>query len=254
MLTAHHAYLTALVAGALLWGAPVRAQGAPASVGGRVLRRETRSPVDGARIAVLGTGLVAITDSAGAFHFLVVPPGVRVIQVRVVGYEPGNWIVQLSEGQQFQQDLELEGRPVEVEGVTVTARSGDTWRSEAGFEARRQAGRGYFLTRTEIEARRLPTIADLLRGAPGVMVTCRGSGGCAVILGRNIGRACRPEYFLDGYPATFATGPNFPINQIRGVEVYRDQSETPVEFQRPGLRCGVIAIWTVEPGDRSIHD
>jgi hypothetical protein len=55
---------------------------------------------------------------------------------------------------------------------------------------------------------------------------------------------------LYGLTAYFATGLNFPINQIRGVEIYRDASEIPVEFLRPNMRCGVIAIWTIEPGDR----
>jgi hypothetical protein len=226
------------------------AQGAPGSIGGRVLRRAARTPVEGARISIVGTALVTSTDSAGQFLLAAVAPGVRVVQVRAVGYEPGSWIIQLGEGQRFRQDLEVEPRPVEVSGVTVTARGSDTWRTEAGFEERRRMGRGVFYTREEIETRRPPTVADLLRNAPGVNVTCRGMGGCTIILGRNTGRTCRPEYFLDGFTANFATGPNFPINQIRGVEIYRDASEIPVEFLRPNMRCGVIAIWTIEPGDR----
>lgn len=235
---------------AVLWATALDAQQPSASIAGRVLRRGTGSPVDGARVTVLGTALVTFSDSGGVFHFQTVPTGVRVVQVRSVGYEPGSWIVQLSDGQQFRQDLEVVALPVEVAGVTVTGRPGDDWRTEAGFEARRQAGRGWYITREEIAIRRPESIADLLRGAPGVTVTCRGVGGCLVGFGRSVGRRCTPEYFLDGYPATFATGPTFPINQIRGVEVYRDQSETPVEFQRAGLRCGVIAIWTIEPGER----
>jgi hypothetical protein len=241
----------ALLAAALCWSsADLGAQALGATIGGRVVRREAGTPVDGARVAVLGTGLAVVSDSTGGFAIPDVPPGVRVIQVRAVGYEPGTWIVQLGEGQQFRQDLELNAFPIEVAGVTVRGEPAGDWRTPAGFERRRQAGRGFFLTQGDIESRRPRTIADLLRAVPGASVTCRGAYGCYIGLGRNVGRLCRPEYFLDGYPATFATGPAFPINQIRGVEVYRDQSETPMEFQRPGLRCGVIAIWTIEPGDR----
>jgi hypothetical protein len=57
-------------------------------------------------------------------------------------------------------------------------------------------------------------------------------------------RGCRPEFFLDGFPASFSTGPNFPMRGVLGVEIYRTASETPVEFHRPNLMCGVIAVWS----------
>ena len=218
-----------------------------AVIGGRLLARESRAPIEGAHVTVLGTGLSTWTDSSGRFAFSSVPAGVRVVQARIVGYGVGSWIIQLDEGQAFSQDLEMEAIAIEVGGVTVTAQPDQGWRSEAGFERRRQNQRGYFFTRSEILGRRAPTIAELLRTVPGVLTTCRANS-CVVQMGRTEGRRCAVEYFLDGFPATLATGPNFPVNQLRGVEVYRDPSEVPVEFQRPGLRCGVIAIWTSEPG------
>ncbi len=57
-------------------------------------------------------------------------------------------------------------------------------------------------------------------------------------------RRCRPEFYLDGFPASLATGPNFPALGVKGVEIYLSPVETPPEFQRPNLRCGVIVIWT----------
>jgi len=79
------------------------------------------------------------------------------------------------------------------------------------------------------------------------LLTTYSSRSCIVRMLRGT-RPCLPEYFLDGFPATFATGPDFPVSQIRGVEIYRNHFEAPAEFQRPNLSCGVIAIWTVEPG------
>jgi hypothetical protein len=166
--------------------------------------------------------------------------------VHAIGFAVGSWVVQLDEGQSFRQTFELAPRAVEVEGVTVTGREADTWRSELGFEERRRQGQGYFVTREQILQRNAPTVAELLRTVPSVMNICN-SRGCQIRLPSSSG-PCSPEFFLDGYPATFSTGPNFPLAQIRGVEVYRDQFSVPAEFQRPNLRCGVIAIWTVEPG------
>jgi hypothetical protein len=233
--------------------APAAGQEATASLGGSVTARGTLRAVEGARMTVLGTPLVAFTDSAGRFLVPAVPAGVRVLQARAIGYETGSWIVQLTAGQNFRQPIELEPRPIVVEGMTVEGQAHD-WRSPAAFDRRRATGRGHFITREEIRNRRAENVADLLRTVPGVHAQCRGLANCVVTVGRTQGRSCRPEYFLDGFPATFSTGPVFPINQIRGVEVYRDPSEVPVEFQRPNLRCGVIAIWTVDPGDRLDRD
>ena len=230
-------------------GAPAHAQQVPASVQGTLMDRASGTPVDGARVAILGFGLAVSSDSAGHFRLTGLAPGVRVLQIRAIGYATGSWLLQLGEGQELVQDFDLERRDVPVKGVDVVAQPERSWRTEEAFEQRRISGRGFFITRQDIQNRRANTLADLMRIVPGVMTTCR-SGNCVVQMGRST-RQCRPEYFLDGYPATFSTGPNFPINVvgIRGVEIYRDPSEVPQEFQRPGLLCGIIAIWTIEPGE-----
>jgi hypothetical protein len=235
------------VALAVLAAAAARAARAQtATVAGSLVDRTSRIPVEGARVAVLGTGLGASTDSGGRFELVGVPSGVRVVQIRAIGYAVGSWMVELGEGQVLRQVFELEARAVQLDSVTVTAAAYTGWRSEAGFEERRGRRVGFFLSRQEIQQRHANTIGDLMRVVPGLMTTCR-QNSCVVRMERGT-QNCQPEYFLDGYPATFSTGPNFPITQIRGVEIYRDRFETPAEFQRPNLQCGVIAIWTVEPG------
>jgi hypothetical protein len=217
-------------------------------IGGILLDRTTRIPIEGARVNVLGTTLRTSSDSAGRFDVAGVPPGVRVIQARAVGYAIGSWMVELGEGQRLNQVFELDGRTLTVDSVTVVAEGDQSWRSEAGFEHRRRTASGFFLTREEIRQRRAETISDLIRVVPGVVTSCRGRN-CVVLMPQAT-RPCSPEYFLDGYPATFATGPTYPANQIRGVEIYRSRFDVPAEFQRPNLTCGVIAIWTIEPGTR----
>ncbi|MFI5208694.1 MAG: carboxypeptidase-like regulatory domain-containing protein [Gemmatimonadales bacterium] len=223
---------------------PLAAQ--TATVGGSLVNRESKTPVEGARISIIGTSLGASSDAEGRFQVTGVPAGVRVMQVHAIGFAVGSWVVQLDEGQAFHQTFELAPRALEVEGVTVAGREDDTWRSERGFEERRQRGLGFFVTREQILQRNAPTVAELLRTVPSVMNICN-SRGCQTRLPSSKG-PCSPEFFLDGYPATFSSGPNFPLSQIRGVEVYRDQFSVPSEFQRPNMTCGVIAIWTVEPG------
>lgn len=250
MISRRFGLCVAICAGLLISSFVVRgaeAQLAPGRITGRLLDREHRHPVEGARVTVLGTPISAITDSAGRFVLMDVPAGVRVVQIRAIGYAVGSWMVELSEAQHMSHEFEIEARPVQVSGVTAVGVNTD-WRSEAGFERRRAHGAGVFLTREEIASRRAIDITDLLRSITGIVSACTPRG-CVIRMARST-RQCTPEFFLDGFPATFATGPNFPVNQIRGVEVYRSEFEVPGEFQRPGLRCGVIAIWTIEPGER----
>lgn len=216
-----------------------------ATVSGSLVNRDSHGPVEGAHVSVIGTALGASSDAEGRFSLSGVPAGVHVMQVHAIGFVVGSWVVQLTDGQVMRQTFELAPRVVEVEGVTVTGRE-DTWRSEAAFDIRRQRGQGFFITRDQIQQRNAATITDLLRTVPGVMTACDNRG-CVVRMARSTTQ-CQPEYYLDGYPATISTGPNFPINQIRGVEVYRDRFEAPPEFQRGNYNCGVIAIWSVEPG------
>ncbi len=234
------------IAAAAALAAVAHAQQAPGRIVGTLVDRVSRSGIEGARVAVLGTALVALSDTGGRFVLEAVPPGVRVVQVRVLGYAMGSWVVELGEAQVLHHTFEMEPRPVLVAGVDVTGANAD-WRSEAGFEQRRARGNGVFLTREEIARRGAADIAQLMRTVPGIMTTCTRSG-CTVRMQRS-SRLCFPEYFLDGFPATFATGPSYPTHMVRGVEVYRSEFETPAEFQRPNLRCGVIAIWTHSPGE-----
>ena len=57
-------------------------------------------------------------------------------------------------------------------------------------------------------------------------------------------RDCRPDYFVDAFPATYSTSLDMPTTGIIGVEIYRTLSETPLEFVRGNGQCGTIVIWT----------
>lgn len=215
---------------------------------GSLIDRNTRRPVEGARVNVLGTSLGTSSDTAGRFDVRGVPAGVRVIQVRAIGYVVSSWVVSLGEGQTLEQTFELEGRSLPVDSITVTADMPESWRTEAGFERRRARGGGWFITHDDILRRRAETLGELMRSVPGVLMSCRFRS-CSVVMEEGT-KACTPEYFLDGFPASNSTGPGFPLQQIRGVEIYSSRFSVPAEFQRANLQCGVIAIWTIDPGSK----
>jgi hypothetical protein len=106
----------------------------------------------------------------------------------------------------------------------------------------RAKGGGYFITEEQLKDQHPVTLVEVLRTVPGVYTWCNANH-CRAIMERTT-PPCSPEYFLDGYPATLASGPDFPMQGIRAVEVYGDVFSVPIEFQKIDLQCGVIALWT----------
>jgi hypothetical protein len=234
----------ALAAWTAALAAPAAAQQPPptSAVRGVVLNRQTRAPVEGALARLSFTGKSATADSAGRFALTGLKPGVGLLQVRAVGYQVGSWAVRLAADMALSDTFELEPVTVRLSEVVVPGKPDEYWRSPAGFEARRRRGGGYFVTEEQIRQQQPLTLVEVLRTIPGVMTACNYNG-CQVRMTRS-STPCSPEYFLDGYPATFATGPGFPIQGIRGIEVYPDVFSVPIQFQKIHLYCGVIAIWT----------
>jgi len=66
-------------------------------------------------------GGAAVTDSEGRYEIPGVPPGVRRIRVERIGYRPHHVEVVVPPGARLVVDLELEGDPVLVKGLTVRA-------------------------------------------------------------------------------------------------------------------------------------
>ncbi|HXL33551.1 MAG TPA: carboxypeptidase regulatory-like domain-containing protein [Gemmatimonadales bacterium] len=235
MLHSTFAFALSLAAtlGVPAWAA---AQAVTANLTGRVVNRETRDAVQGARVVLVGTGAAAISDSAGRFRYGGLAPGDHRFEVRAIGYAKGVWLLRLGPGEQ-QHEFELDVLSYELTGVVVEAHG-----SLAEFERRRLRGMGFFFTQEEIERRHAVTLSDLIRGVPGVQTTCR-QGSCVILMARST-RGCRPEYYLDGFPASFSVGSDFQVQGIYGVEVYRTASEAPVQYRKPELRCGVILLWS----------
>lgn len=227
---------------ALLIAAP-RASGQVVSgaIAGRLVDHATHTPVVGAEVFVLGIRRPVITDSNGSFLHQGLRPGTNVVQVRRVGYVKTEWPIRVPEGEVVEALLEVEQvpfvlPPAIIEGDPTTL---PTW--YRGFEQRRTARRGQFVTRAQIE-RQDPssTLGEMLRSLNGLGVRCSRTG-CAIRMTR--WQNCQPLYYQDGLPVFAGTAEQFLAMDIYGVEVY-GLSDVPTEFQRANLRCGVIAIWT----------
>lgn len=219
--------------------AQVRRTGALAA---QVVDQATRQPIPGVRVQLVGTRVAAFTDSAGRFGMEGLPNGEVSFEARALGYRQRRWQVVLPVGTTVERVFEMEPVSLALDTVRVAAPEDRNWRSASGFETRRRRGIGYFITQEMIEERQANSAKDLLVIVPGVWTSCR-AGRCDVQMMAS-GKNCVPEWFLDGFPATNATGWDFPARTIGAIEVYRSLFEVPPEFQRSNLRCGVIAIWS----------
>ncbi|TMB98757.1 MAG: hypothetical protein E6J42_05215 [Chloroflexi bacterium] len=230
-------------------GVPVQAQAQAhaatptAGISGQVVNQQSRIPVSGARVNLIGTRLQSATDSAGRFTQASLGAGTYILEVRAIGYGVTSWVLRLADGELVDYVFELEPLGVDLDPIVVEGRPGYFQRRMQEFEERRRAGRGIFITRDQIAASHATTMVDLLRGIPGVRLNCR-SGVCTAQMTRTAHGVCAADWVVDGMPATVSSTPHLPVVGIVAVEIYRSPSEAPAEFLKADSDCGVIAIWT----------
>jgi hypothetical protein len=192
-------------------------------------------------------------DARGVVVLRLRQPGAYRVQVQRAGYDDASVQVEVG-GEQVLTEIRLAQRPFALDTVIAMAQL-DNERGRQAFERRRSLGLGVFLDSAYLE-RRVGTVAfagDLLQGVPGVYVHRRG-------LGESVPRSDRGwrcmVMLLDGRPVQmqFRDGGRRMLHHmigprdVRAVEVYREFSEVPQEFQmyaNQGINnCGVYLYWT----------
>jgi len=131
------------------------------------------TPARHALVSIDGVGAAehALTDSAGVAHMYTVPTGTRVVEVRLLGYEPARATVDIDPELETQLAVSLERAVQVLPAVNVIARS-----AAGEFESRRKRGQGYFITPEMIAEQRALFTTDLVAGVPGMTVTTTPDG------------------------------------------------------------------------------
>lgn len=213
-----------------------------------VLSRETGEPLEGATVAVAGTRIAAATNAAGVLRLAGVPLGTQTVEVRRLGYAPRLRLVHLRPGRAVAATFSMEVQPIAVAEIRVRGEraSAHDYLRESGFERRRAAGLGSFVTRREIEEARPRFLSDVLRRVPGLVFYPNNVRGDAyVAVARNGGAPCPIQYYVDGQIIGHGFNADEVVaDDVEGVEIYRGAAQVPAEFNRRAARCGVIVIWT----------
>src|SRR5436305_322599 len=82
----------------LLLPAPAPAQQRPATISGRLIDQDSRAPVGGARIALVGTRFGVTGASVGQFSQGGLAPGIYVVQVHAIGYSTTSLVLRVAPG------------------------------------------------------------------------------------------------------------------------------------------------------------
>jgi iron complex outermembrane receptor protein len=129
---------------------------------GKVIDRETSSPLTGVSVIIVELKQGDVTDAKGAFSFEKIKAGQYTIICQIIGYEQLKASIALSD-RNLKQDFYLKPNPVELPAVTVTGE-----RNQAGLTESSQSLA--VLTPRELEKHRGQTLGETLKEIPGVTV------------------------------------------------------------------------------------
>jgi hypothetical protein len=203
-------------------------------------------PLEGAQLLLIGTQLGARSDDQGKFRLAGLPAGTQSVEIRQIGYKPRRYAVDLAPHHETQLAAVLEDRAQVLDPVQVTAKKED----KTGFEQRRKSGFGTYLTHEDIERRGVINTTDIFRTIAGVQMVWDGMRYIPQMTRATMGGGggiCPIQYIVDGNP--YAAGQEDIDNvvspdRIEGIEIYKSQTDTPMEFQQGSGQCGTIVIWT----------
>ncbi|HUF28773.1 MAG TPA: SusC/RagA family TonB-linked outer membrane protein [Gemmatimonadaceae bacterium] len=176
------------------------------SVAGVVIDQTTRQPIVAAQVTVAGTQLGTTTSRDGRFLLPAVPVGERTIRVVFIGYAAGERVVQVAPGATVTADLELRPSAVVLEGVLISAVTGQSAR-------RRELGTNSgLLTSSQLELAPITSVSTALTArVPGVSLqsvsgTVGGSQRIRIRGANSLSLSNEPLIFIDGVLSTNSKG------------------------------------------------
>ncbi len=165
---------------ALLVSAPSAGEGQQrgAVITGHVRDAASGAAAPGAIVALEGTSITSIADSAGAYRIAGAPAGPQVLFVRRVGYAPARVAITVPPTGTLVRDLELAVSPLQLQDVTVTA--------DAAGRARGELGTASVIDRDAIAVQSATSLAGILELVPGVPLAPPGLDGVQQIALRSV--------------------------------------------------------------------
>jgi hypothetical protein len=222
---------------------------AQAAITGVISEDSSKTKLAGVEIVVQALDRKVTTDTAGRFTMGGLAHGIHTILVRSIGYQPILLRAYLVTNDTLEVDLSIRKAVVELAPLEVTASAIPFGLND--FEQRRLAGFGWFIDWTRLRKEEYRRTSDLFRSTPGVRIKYDRTGQAFLASSRN---GCPMQIVLDGLaiykPTGLATSGSPPsidlwsIANLDAIEVYRGESETPIQYTGKGAGCGTVILWT----------
>ena len=206
------------------------AQGETGRIVGTITGTESRLPIQGVRVTLLGTQLTVTTNPDGRFTLAGVTPGLHRIRTSAIGYTPVIIdSIPVRAGQTATADISLKHQTVQLEQIVVTGYGSLAKRDVTGAIGQVAAA--------EIKQQPVTNAIDAIKGRiPGVDIVSTGNkpgdGVRVRIRGqRSLKASNDPLYVLDGIPMAGGIGDLNP-SDIESIEVLKDASATAIYGSR----------------------
>lgn len=218
---------------------PVRVHYGNGRLTGVVVAGATGKALSGAQVSIVGGPHVA-SNEKGEFILADAPTGTRMLEVRSLGYYPDRRRVDVVTGAQPVR-VSLSTFRAVLDTVKVRARRLAD-RHDSGFEERRRALAGRYLTAEDIERRGANFTSDIFKRITGVRADLD-----SIRMRGAFEEWCVPNIYVDDH---YMFGINLDEldammlpKDIAAIEVYSEAS-VPPQFSRALGGCGTIVIWT----------
>ena len=245
---------TALLLCALLFAAPIAAQGTGALTG-RVVNAATNQPVAGVELSIPAISRTVLTDSGGTFVLRDIAVARYQVVLHKVGFQPLSSTIATTGADVAEQILRLAPIATELSEVVVVSSMADL-RLTSFEEHRRARMGGSFLTAKQLEQERGRALADVLQtyfatrrgydsfmNMPGVGAGDRMRGASpglcyAAVVVNNVF-----VYRGEGGDELFDLNSLAP-DDILAIEVYKGGATMPLEYNATRKTCGLLVIFT----------
>ena len=204
------------------------------------------TPLEGVRVQLSGTDVVAQTEKDGTFSLNNVPLGTQLLTVRKVGFTSQSIPVDVLPGQQPRVAVGLGKFVSYLDPVVVTARVNQALKS-VGYEDRKRQGLGQYVTASDIEKHKYAYVTDIIRSrVPGIRLDQSSSGPIMSRQRRSQvrGASC-VRYFVDDtqwIPISADDINAINPEEVAGIEFYRGNA-APIRYSTVD-DCTTVVIWT----------
>jgi len=171
-----------------------------ATLMGRVINSQGGGPLADVEIVFPPLDRMTRTAANGRFVMDSLPAGSLHVEVRLIGFEPLAYRIEVQRGDTLELEFTLQPTAQPLDSVTVAAPGPETSPAYLnGFERRRGLGLGEFLTRDQLRLKHDMPLSNVLRPFRSIRLTPRRNGGMAVVSRRSGGSGdCPLAVWVDG--------------------------------------------------------